>query len=300
MPPVPQRLSLTAPAAVFPVAWLRYFPGDVARALPPRAAHTWPLELMRSLSDFPDLPPDAPLRFVLHEAGPVSAPNSGELVRWAVSPASPTIGYGVAPPAPPAPPAPTAPASPPHVQQLRGPPTAPPRGHRSNLTLHRYLYSAHVFDVYAAHLGAAPVLVQLTDLRSFAPPELPALLTTCARELRLAARLGASGLAPEFLGAYGAAQPDRSLLVCLVFAGARELTRIERHDAKVQAGIVRLYNTLHEQGVAHGSVGWRHVRMRGDDIVLFDFEHASERGDPGWEEKRVEETARVKALIKWR
>jgi hypothetical protein len=40
--------------------------------------------------------------------------------------------------------------------------------------------------------------------------------------------------------------------------------------------------------------------MLGDRVCLFDLEHASERGDPDWEEKREEEIAKVKALVRWK
>lgn len=171
---------------------------------------------------------------------------------------------------------------------------------RGTLTLHQYLYSAHIFDTYAAYLGPTPVLVKLSNLATFELDELPSLLSTIERELALGHKLAAMNLAPEFMGMYGSVQPDRSQLVMMVYAGARELTRIERHDKKIQGEVVRLYEDLHELGFTHGNVGWRYVRMLGDEVVLFDFEHSKERGEEGWEAKRNEEMEAVKKLIKWK
>lgn len=193
------------------------------------------------------------------------------------------------------------PLSRPHSRAHSRPHSRSPTPYTRNvLTLHHYLYSQDVFDIYAAYLGSLSVLLKVTNLATFEPSELPSLLATLHRELDLAKRLAGQGLAPAFLGMYGSAQPDRSQLLALVFAQARELTRIERHDSKMAAEIIGVYKRLHELGVVHGSVGWRYVRMVGDEVVLFDFEHASERGEADWEGRREEEAAKVKALVRWK
>lgn len=342
-PTPPSRLAFSAPASAFPVgAWLRYFPSDLTRRVPPRAACTFPLERIAALADFPGLPADSPLRVHLRALGLRADAGVGELVPWSVTgyPApsagslaaeSPTDGghrfdggggggedegqngrggqraSDAAPRRPRHRPHQPPPGPPPHPQaaplpQFRGASPSPPLS-RGQLTLHAYLYSGHVFDVYAGFLGAAPVLVKLTDVRAFQPAELPALLATVDRELSLGAGLGAQRLAPALLGMYAAVQPDRGQVMCLVFAGARELTRPERHDAALHGRVLGAYRRLHEQGVAHGSTGWRHMRMQGDDVLLFDFEFAAERANAAegeWESTREEEMRHVKTLLRWK
>lgn len=230
-----------------------------------------------------------------------------------------------------------------------------------SLHLHDLLETKGAFDTYAASIAplphtrshhhshhsalSHPVLVKLTNLASFSTfstpdlstspspdptfstssaPDLATLIRTINRLLTLTPHLSSLRLTPPLLGLYASPQPDGAHLVCLIYEGARELTRAERHDLSLHQDILLLYRTLHGEGVLHGSVGWFNVRIRKERVVLFDFEYASLRGDfehamergggqrlqreeeewerreEEWDRKCHDEMERVRNLLRWR